>query len=220
MPINNTEKLGKLRDGMQSVRTRRKTGLPPPRHRERANSPAARRRGKPAWSTRPARWPTCAHSQTVKAPDEIRHDGCRLDGFTPRHNAEDPDIHGEVEYRDRDDRPDDGAGDNLLRLPDLAREEADVIVPPVIVHRDQGGAAKAKKKAREGAKAPGGEIEQSPGIHIQDTGDRDPADCGEHHDPHAHRQPLDGTNVPIQHEGNQQAHCHRYAFFLPPAHVG
>ena len=110
--------------------------------------------------------------------------------------------HRDVNRRDHHDREQDGARHVALRVLDLARDVADLVVAAEAVHRDHRGRAERRPEAGVEALR---RHERGKSRPLDEAGHDHPAGGGEDEGEHRLREALDGIDVPVEQEQHQHA---------------
>lgn len=122
----------------------------------------------------------------------------------PGEYGKDGEVHGDIEGGYDCDREEDGAGDGAARVLDLAAEEGDVVVAPVVVGGDEHGGGEAGKEGRGEGKDSGWEVDGLGEVSVEEAGDDDPGDGSEDDREHDDRERADAGEVPVEEDNGEE----------------
>ncbi len=130
--------------------------------------------------------------------------------FLPRNDAEDADVHQQIERGDDRDRAQDSAGNGAVGVADLAADEADVVVAPVVVGRDQHPGTQAEEEAVVEMEGPGREVEGQVGVEVHQSGNDDEDQRGDDDEREPADDLIDLHNAAVEHREREHTGSHRH----------
>ncbi len=126
------------------------------------------------------------------------------DETLPGEYGEDGQVHGDVEDGHDRDRQQDGAGDSAAGVADLAAEQRDVVVAPVVIGGDEHGGGEAGEECWGRVKGSGRDVDGLADVAVEEAGDDDPGDGCDDNGEHGHREPADAGEIAVEEDDREQ----------------